>query len=421
MRSDAAPEKRNERGHRSRRWRLLSFLLVLCVGVIALLVLQNLRKPPQRARAEVTVPKVRVRKVVVADTPVVIRGFGTVSPKVELDIVPEVAGRVVYVHSELKTGGLIRAHERILQIDPLDYELAVRQARAGIDEAQARLDVETAEAQLRRQLNPEADPDSPLVSREPQIRAARASLESARAQLAVAELRLQRTAISLPFDVLVVGEGVDLGHYLAPGQAVAKAYGTDAFEIEVGLEDRELAWVEALKGYLALDVDLSGSGSLAVDVKATLAGHQSTWDGHIVRAAGRVDGSSGKVPLIVEVQRPLDVAGDRPPLLPGTSAEVLIAGGTLENAVAVPWDAIEDGNRIWLVRNGRLSMQELDIVRADERFAYVTSGLPDGAEVVISATGNFTEGMQVRIQPDGTDREERDDSETDTLDDKERQ
>ena len=421
MRPDAAPGQGHERDRRSSGWRALSVLFVLCIGVIAVLALRNARKPPPHARAEILLPQVRVRRVGIAEVPVVVRGFGTVSPKVEVDIVPEVAGRVVYVHSELKTGGLIRAHERILQIDPLDYELAVRQARAGVEEAQARLDVETAEAQLRRRLNPEAEPDSPLVDREPQIRQARASLESAKAQLAVAERRLQRTAISLPFDVLVAGEAVDLGHYLTPGQAVAKAYGTDAFEIEVGLEDRELAWIDELKEYLTLDADSSGGRRLAVDVKATLAGGRRTWDGHIVRAAGRVDGSSGTVPLIVEVQRPLDVVGDRPPLLPGTSAEVLVAGGTLENGVAVPRDAIADGNRIWLVQDGRLHMQEVDIAWADEAFAYVASGLPDGAAVVTGPMDDLVEGMQVRTQPDVAERGKRDHLETETLYDKERQ
>jgi RND family efflux transporter MFP subunit len=370
------------------------------VGVVVALVFTKLKKPPRRVEQPALAPLVKVQRLESNDIQMVVQGYGTVRPKAELDIIPEVAGKVVYVHAELKAGGVIRANEKILRIDPSDYELAVQQARAAVAEAQVRLDTEVAEADVARrewrQLNPETEPDSPLVFREPQIRRARAGLESAQAQLATAELRLQRTTIMLPFDVLIVSKQVDLGQFVTTGQPLAKAYGVDAFEIEVPLEDEELAWFDVFEASLGTASGSPQKPPTPAGVEMAFAGAEHAWNGYVVRTAGRVDPTSRMVPIIVEVPDPLDITQGKPPLLPGAFVKVSIAGKTLEAAVAIPRDAIHGGNRVWLVNDEQLHIEELNIVRADEEHAYVTSGVPDGALVVTSALDAVVEGMQVR-------------------------
>ncbi|UCD48546.1 MAG: efflux RND transporter periplasmic adaptor subunit [Phycisphaerales bacterium] len=374
---------------------------VLAVGIAILMLFLKFRKSPERAEQSLPAPLVQVRPLKAADVQMVVEGYGTVSPKVRVEIIPEVAGKVVFVHSELKAGGIIPAHEQIVQIDPRDYELAVRQAEAAVAEAQVRLDTETAEAAVARrewqQLHPETEPSSPLVLREPQIRQARATLESAKAQLATAELHLERTTISLPFDVLIASETVDLGQYIGIGQALASAFGIDAFEIEVPLEDRDLAWFNVFQGSTALASNTGQTDRVRARVHADFAGQEHVWTGHVTRTTGQVDPLSRMVPVVIEVPRPLDISEGKPPLLPGAFVKVLIAGKTLENAVAVPRDAIRGQNNVWLVNNGRLHVTELDVVRTDREFAYVTSGLPEGATIVTSALDAVVDGMTVRL------------------------
>ena len=79
---------------------------------------------------------------------------------------------------------------------------------------------------------------------------------------------------------------------------------------------------------------------------------------------------------------------------------ILIQGKILDNAIAVPRDAIREGNRIWLVNDDRLRIQPLEIVRADKDFAYVVSGVPDKANVVTSSLDVAIEGMDVRTEVD---------------------
>ena len=377
-------------------------IFIVVLGVAVTIVLVKLKKPPERAEQEVQAPLVEVEQLRVQDIPMIVRGYGVVNPRVEVDIVPEVAGKVVFVHPEFKVGGLIRANEEILKIDPRDYESAVRQGSASVEDAKVKLDTEQAEADVARKewdaLHPGVEPTSPLVLREPQIRKARAALESAEAQLDTAKLRLERTRLFLPFDAMIVSEKVDLGQYVVTGQSLAKAYGTDAVEIEVPLEDDELAWFDVFQNSLFANEQPGSAKTTAAEVRANFAGAEHTWQGRVVRTTGQVDRTSRMVFVVVEVPDPFQASGGRPPLLPGVFADVLIQGKVLRNAVAVPRDAIREGNQVWLVKDGQLHIRTLSIARADKDFAYATSGLDDGAQIITSSLDMVVEGMHVRTQ-----------------------
>lgn len=376
--------------------------LVVVLGVAGAYFLIKLRKPPARETPQALAPLVEVEQLHVQDLPMIVRGYGTVSADVEVEIVPEVPGKVVYVNPQLKAGGLLRAKEQIIQIDPRDYELAVQQAKAAVAEAQVRLDTEKAEAEVARQeweqLHPNTRPSSPLVLREPQIRRAEAALESAKAQLAIADLRLARTNLSLPFDVMVINERVDLGQYVVVGQSLGSAYGIESVEIDVPLEDKDLAWFDILGNATQTGGQCERTNKVIAQVKADFGGAEHTWQGRVVRTTGQVDRTSRMISVVVEVTDPFDTSDGRPPLYPGVFVEVLIEGKVLKNAVAVPRDAVRQGNKVWVVQEGRLQIKTLEIVRADKDFAYAVSGLDDKVLIVVSSLDMVTDGMAVRTQ-----------------------
>ena len=392
---------------------LLQALLAIVIvgaGIAGAVIFIKLKKPPQRKGQAAQAPLVEVVQLRSKDIPMVVQGYGTVKPKVQVDIIPEVAGKVVSIHPELIVGGLIRANQKILRIDPRDYELAVRQAEAAVADARVKLETEQAEAEVARtewrQLHPDTEPTSPLVLREPQIRKAKAMLDSSEAQLATAKLRLDRTSLSLPFDVLITTENVDLGQYVVMGQSLAKAYGTGSVEIEVPLKDSELAWFDVFKNSIFANGDRSVAKGTPAEVIADFAGAEHTWKGYVVRTVGQVDRTSRMISVVVEVQEPFDALNGRPPLLPGVFAKVLIQGNTLCNAVAVPRDAIREGNQMWVVNGNRLGIRPLKIVRVDKNFAYVVSDVLEEVNVVISSLDAVVDGMEVRTEADITTQDE---------------
>jgi len=367
-------------------------ILVLAFGVGVVLLMAAVRETPPRVEHIPLGPLVEVTVARRDDVAVRVRGHGEVRAKVMVEVMPEVAGRVVEIHPALAAGGFFRAGEALVVIDPRDYELAVARARAAVARAEVGLEREQAEAQVARteweELHPNQEPPSSLTVREPQVRQAEAELEAAEADLAAARLNLERTRLTLPFDGIVVSKSVDVGQHVAPGRAVATVYGTAAVEVRVPLEDRELAYFRIPNG--------NADEGPPAEIAASFAGARHRWQGRVARLEGEVDPSSRMVHVVVEVADPFARSDQRPPLLPGTFVEVTIQGRTLADVVPLPRHALRDGDTVWVFEDGRLHIREVTVARRDHEWAWVAGGLDGGAQVITSALDAVTDGMAVR-------------------------
>ena len=56
---------------------------------------------------------------------------------------------------------------------------------------------------------------------------------------------------------------------------------------------------------------------------------------------------------------------------------------------------------MWVERDGRLEITEVEIARRDKSFAYVTSGLADGDIIITSPLDTVTDKMNVRVNITG--------------------
>lgn len=369
--------------------------LVLVVGIVAAYLLASSRRAPDRVERPPLGPLVEVAEARPTSVPVVVTGHGEVTPRVAVDVVPQVSGQVVEVSPSLVAGGFFRAGETLVRIDPRDYELALERAQAAVARALVNLEQERAEAEVAREewddLHPGEEPTA-LVVREPQIRQAEAELAAAKADLAVADLNLERTRISLPFDGVVVSESVDPGQFVAGTTRLATVYGTDAVEVRVPLKTSELAWFD-------VPSDNGRRGPRAV-VSATFGGVSSDWEGRVSRMEAQVDQTSRMVHVVVEVDDPYAATENRPALRPGTFVDVRIFGRTLDDVVPIPRFAVHEGDRVWVFDDGRLVIRDVDVLRSDRELALVSSGLDAGDLVIVSALDAVTDGMAVRNAAD---------------------
>jgi RND family efflux transporter MFP subunit len=338
---------------------------------------------------------VEVLTVAASDIAVEVNGRGEVSPKTMVNVVPQVGGVIVEIHRSLAAGGFVQAGELLVRIDPRDYELAVARAEAAVARAQTSVDRETAEADIARgewyAMHPDTDPPSGLVVREPQIRQAQAELVAAEADLATAQLALDRTRITAPFDAVVASEHIDLGQYVPAGQSLALLYGTEAVEIRVPLQDQELAWFEVPRR-----TDAPGPAAM---VRSHFAGADQEWHGRVTRLEADVDSRSRMVRVVVEVGDPFDASAGRPPLLPGTFVDVGIAGRTLEDVIAIPRYALRDGDIVWVADNGRLQRRGVIVVRREPSVVLVSGGLQSGESLILTSISAVTDGMKIRTRP----------------------
>ncbi len=328
--------------------------------------LQVFAEPVQRIRL---VPRIRTQ--------------GEAQARTEIDLISQVAGRVVAVAPGFVEGGSFLKDEALVTIDDRDFELAVVRARARVAEARQALTRESAEAEMARQDWAELGEGeaSPLTLREPQLAQARAALEAAQADLAEADLNLARTRISVPFDGRVRSKSADLGQYVTPGNPLGRVFSTDIVEIRLPLTDRELGILRLPVGYNPPP----GEGR-PVDLSARIGGSEHHWQGRLVRTDSAIDTTSRVLFCVVEVQDPYGAAADDGVPLPvGLFVTADIPGAPLDDALVVPRAALRSGERIYVITNeGKLDIRAVDVALTDVDQAVIRSGVTAGEIVVTS-------------------------------------
>ena len=325
--------------------------IVIGVGVLGFALLFGMRAEPGEVEPPRVIPTVTTVPARVTQGAIKVRGGGTVRPSAEVTIAPQVGGRVIWASPALVSGGRFLEGEPLLRVDPADYENAVEAADADVAQREVAL-LEAEEnarlaldewARLAARENLDPTPPNALVTRQPQLDAARAALRSAAARLDDTRLALQRTWIRAPFNGIVREETVDLGQFVAAGQSIGRLYATDEVEIVVPLSDNEAALIERLWSARAGEAETR----IPVGITSEYGGVEYAWSGYVDRAEAALDEQTRTVDVVVRVPEPFTPTEDeprRPPLLIGSYATVDIEGTSFEEYAIVPAGAVRDGD-----------------------------------------------------------------------------
>lgn len=375
-------------------------ILVVLIGVAAALAIVNSRPTVDRQEAAALPPLVRVMEVEPQDLGLIVRSQGTVRPLVESTLVAQVAGRIDWVSPAFAEGGLFNTGDRLVQIDPRDYELAVSQAEAQVAQAQVRLQLEQAEAELAREEWQELGTGggSPLALREPQLAEARAAIQAAEAALEKARLDLERTTIRAQFDGRIRAKLVDLGQFINRGAPVANVHSTDTAEIRLPVPKDDLLFV-GLDPSLRLDT--SGDRGPDVILRARIGPTEMAWRGVIVRTGSEFDPRTRMLPLFARVEDPLrlQAGAEGAPLPMGLFVAAEIGGIELEDVFVLPRSAIRQDSQVLVIdTQDRLRIREVEILRTERDRVLVRSGLDSTDRICISQIETVVDGMSVRTR-----------------------
>jgi RND family efflux transporter MFP subunit len=341
-------------------------------------------------------PFVVVEKVQPSTITVVINSEGTVSPSKQIEVVPQVSGKAVYVSENLVRGGRFKKGELLIRIEDSDYLAAVKKAEAEVKAQEVMLHRLREESKEARREWEEINPGLPapaLLLKLPDIQATEAAIAAAGASLQRARLDLQRTEISAPFSGVVISEEVDEGQYLRSGQPVARIFSDEKVEIRVSLNEKDAGLI-IIPG---LNIE-HGPGSKAV-VEASIGRRQYRWDGIVARAE-IVDEGTRTIPVVIVVHNPYETM---PPLSVGSFVNVRIKGREVDDAVILDKSAVEwteDGRPfVWIIdQQKRLKRQIVNILRSADGRYIIDSGLRPGDVVVLTPPPSATEGMKVRTE-----------------------
>jgi RND family efflux transporter MFP subunit len=382
-------------------------IAIILVSALATRALVRSRPQVETHEVEPLAPLVRVIEVGRQDLAFDVRAQGTVLPRTETTLIAQVAGKVIRTSSSFETGGFFSRGEALVELDPRDYQVAVRRARAQV--AQARLQVvqQEAEAQVAveewQQLG-EGEPTA-LVMRQPQVAQAQAALEAAEAELEKAELDLERTHIRAPFDGRVRSKQVDLGQFLTPGAPLATIHATDYAEIRLPVPDDQVSFLDLPFAYRTA----TAAKGPEVTLRARFGRDVHSWQGRIVRTEGELDSRTRMLNLVARVEDPYGAGNpDRPPLVVGMFVEAEIEGRPATDVVVLPRSALRpdaDRDQVLVVDgDSRLRFRDVEVVRLEGERAIIGDGLEPGEAVCVSPLDIVTDGMQVRSADRSDDR-----------------
>ncbi len=376
-------------------------LAVLAAGIGGAVYMVMTRAKPAMTPPEPKPTLVRAVTVHRTDEQVTVPAMGIVGAAQSVVVQPQVSGRIVEQSPQLRRGGRFRTGDVMLRIDPRDYELAIDQQQAAVERARYELAVERGRQTIARRewelLEAEGAAgvaDRELALRIPHLRNAEASLRAAESALARAELDLERTTITAPFNAFVKDEIVDLGQLISPQTPVATLIGTDQFWVDVAVPVDRLGWIP-------IPTTQGPGGSPAVIEHSTGARGAIKRRGHVLCLCGDVDPVGRMARLLVAVDDPFDLSGGNGglPLLLGAYVRVGIEGSTLEGVYVVPRTAMHDGDRVWVMDEAdRLAVRPVTVAWRREDDVLISGGLEDGDRVVMTNLPSAVPGMWLRAE-----------------------
>jgi RND family efflux transporter MFP subunit len=382
--------------------RAVTIILILVVGGIISLVLVWTGPETLPENKSGSAKIVQTIPLVPNTRSVSVSAYGAVVPSRKVIIKPQVSGQAIWLSAAMTMGGHVLEGDELLRIDPQDYELALAEVKADLEEARFAREVESGRQiiarrewdELRSDLDME-DVNQALVLREPHLRRAEALMAKARNDIEEAELQLARTVIHAPFNAMVVEESVEIGQLLSPGSEICELVGTDEFWIQVTLPLSELKWVQF--------PDENHPGAGASVILDTGQGEPVRWQGEVLRLLSDLDPLGRMARLIVSVQDPLGIEArvdGKPPLLLGSYVKVEINAGELENTLRIPRSALREGSRIWVVGNDNLlKVLPAKVLWPEKDTVLIANSLENGDQLVVSDLRVALPGMEVAPQP----------------------
>ena len=373
--------------------------LIVIIGIVILIGFTKSRSKPPKVTRVFPGVLVEVITAELSDRTIKVTGHGTVKPLHEINLIPQVSGKIEWVNPQFVAGGRFDAGEEILHIEQIDYQLAVDQAEAAVASTDFALKLAQANADIARKdweimqkshqrltgSTEQSEPDG-LVLHEPQLKQAEANLASSQAVLDLTLLHLERTIIKAPYDCIVRQKHIDIGQFINAGAPAATLFSISIAEIEVGIRQQELS-------------RLLIPGSEAI-VTLRLGENFYIWDGIVVRSLGFINEHERLARVVVQVSNPyLTNDGDKPALSVGSFVEVQIEGQKLENIYPIPRHALRDGSTVWVASfDSTLAIRNVTVSALTQDEAIVQSGIAEGDRIIVTSISGAAPGLKLRLR-----------------------
>ena len=342
-------------------------------------------------------PKVvQVSKPIMKDIQPTFDTTGRIEANLAVDIIARVSGWLQKKYFE--EGDRVTKGQKLFLIEPDEYILASKNARATVNENSAvyknsQIDLQRAEQLLKDDLVSREYYDNALTQRNRN----RAALDGAIAQMQQANLNLSYTNITSPMNGRIGKVNISVGNYVTPSSGViAQIYSTNPMKVIFPLNSGD--FIELKKYYIAAsEEDRNDENALSV-LLGLADGTQYEIEGKIEFVDNKIDESTGTVTLRAIFENPDEL------LVPGDYVKVTIRINKPYKVMMIPQSAtktdVGTGYYVWVVKDGKAVKKDIKVNQNIDNNWIVESGLDENDEVVVKGIQDiYKSGQKVKATP----------------------
>ncbi len=315
---------------------------------------------------------------------------GLIVSKSVVQIVPRVSGEILKVG--FSDGSIVKKGQMLYQLDPVQYEAAVKAAEAKILECKARFEYARNSYDRNNSLySKQAASRDTMENTKSALETSRAAMMAAEAELIRARDNLKNTTITAPIDGYVGVTNFTLGNYLTPSS------GTLITIIQI--QPVRVRFSISSSDYLSM------FGSFE-NLKKTASVRLRLSDGKDYATEGTIEllnNEANKLTDAIQVYATFPNQDFK--LLVGSTVQVTMTKKESRKRPAVPPSAVmheSKGSYVYVVGKGNL-VEKRYIVSGNSTadWQLVNAGLKKGETVIVEGTHKTMPGAPVETRPAG--------------------
>ena len=347
--------------------RALSASTLLC------LVLASCSRPVEKVEE---IRPVRAMVVAAGTGKTIIELAGEIQPRYESQLGFRVGGKLIA--RKVEVGTLVKRGQVLMQLDPLDLQLAQSQAKAAVSATESTLALAKADLDRYRELRQKNFVSQALLdAKEAAYKSAIASHEQANASLKVQANQSSYSTLYADADGVITAVQAEVGQVVAAGTPVVKLARTAEKEVRVSIPEDQ---IEVLRQVTDLAVKTWANSNVAIS-------------GRLRELSPIADPATRTYTAKISLPR----AG--PEIRLGMTATVQFAAPALPG-IHLPMTALvnsKEGTAVWVVESGVVKLVPVQVASATGTDVLIAQGLSAGQSVVTAGVNQLRPGQKVSL------------------------
>ncbi|MTI38723.1 efflux RND transporter periplasmic adaptor subunit [Fulvivirga lutimaris] len=343
--------------------------------------LSSMKEPPEVKTPEEIKKYVKTEKVKYSSIPTEVMAFGRVKTAESLDLIAEVSGRMKSVSIPLKEGQRFNRGALLYKIDDREARLNLQSQKSNFLKELAailpdmKIDFSENYEAWSKYFS-EIDINKPL----PEMPAykndkektflATKNIFSSFYTIKSAEVNLNKYSFYAPFGGVISMVDLQSGSFVNPGNKIGTILRSDKLEMKVDVSVSDIDWVEL------------GSQAQVVTESGRI------WEGKVARIGEFVNQNTQSIDVFIAINSDKDRK-----IYDGEYLRSIIPGREVESGMLVPRNAIFDGNKVFVLQDSLLKVEEIQIHKLNAE-SVVFSGLKEGSELVVEPLINAHNNMK---------------------------